>query len=398
MQKKLMIIPGSWFQIPAVKYAKSRGYYVITCDYKPDNPAHRFSDEYHNVSSTDKDELLRVAREANVDGVLCFASDPAAPAAAYVAEQMGLPGNTYENICKFGFKHFWRDFLKSNGFNVPKAKSYKQFEDINLEEWSYPVMVKPVDSCGSKGISKALSKNEMKEAFDYALQYSLSKIIIVEEFVERVGPQIGGDGFFGTNRLEYVCYGDQVVDEGVNGYVPCGMTFPALLDDETKNKISNEIERACRLSGLSNLSFNLEVMIGKDGKIYLMELGPRNGGNCIPEVITQYSGVDMVGLAVEAAMGNTLPINPQEDDCFHAYYAMHSEFPGRYRGYKVSEDFPGEVTLSYIFLQPGDRIGRFLGSNEEVGVLLLRFKSRDDMSKFFSAPQRYIQCDVEADD
>lgn len=392
--KKLMIIPGSWFQIPAVQYAKSQGYYVITCDYNPENPAHKLSDEYHNVSSTDGDGLLQLAKELSIDGILCFASDPAAPVAAYVSEKMGLPGNTYDNIRKFGVKHLWREFLRVNGFNVPRAKSYTSFDQVNLDEWTYPVMVKPVDSCGSKGITKVLDKSQMAAAYQYALSFCKSKIILVEEFIERVGPQIGGDGFYGKDRLEFVCYGDQVVDEGVNGYVPCGMTFPSRIDDGTKERISSEIERACRLSGLTNLSFNLEVMIGKDGKIYLMELGPRNGGNCIPEVIGQYTGVNMVALAVEAAMGKTLPIHPQSNGDYFAYYAMHSEREGVFQDYVVSEDFPGEVTSSYIFLKKGDRIGRFLGSNEEVGVLILKFHSREDMDRFFAEPTRYISCDI----
>jgi len=393
--ERLLILGGTYFQIPAIKYAKDRGYYVITCDYLPDNPGHKLADEYYNVSTTAKEEVLKLAESLHIDGILCFASDPAAPTAAYVSEKMGLPGNPYDKICLFGEKHLWRQFLKENGFLVPKAKSYTSFNDIDANEWKYPVMVKPVDSSGSKGITKVIDPNQLEEAFQYALGYSRLKIILIEEYIEKVGPQIGGDGFFGDSHLDFVCYGDQVVDEGINGYVPCGMKFPTRLDEKMQNRITSDIERAIQLSGLKNLSFNLEVMIDKNDNVYLMELGPRNGGNCIPEVIQNYTGVNMVGLAVEAAMGNNLSINPIKSDHCFAYYALHSNVSGVYRGFHLTDSFKGILNGSYIFLKEGDKIGVFLGSNQTIGILLLEFSDRNDMNEFFNNPSVYVAVTVE---
>ena len=219
--RRLLILGGTHFQIPAIEYAHSRGYYVITCDYLPDNPGHRLADEYHNVSTTDKEAVLALARELNIDGILCFASDPAAPTAAYVSEQMGLAGNTLSAVQTFGEKHLWRKFLAEHGFNTPKAKSYSTIEEVDTAEWHYPVMVKPIDSSGSKGVTKVERGEDLASAFAYALSFSRAKHIIIEEFVERVGAQIGGDGFYGEERLDFVCFGDQVVDNNINGFVPC---------------------------------------------------------------------------------------------------------------------------------------------------------------------------------
>lgn len=393
--KKLLVLGGTYFQVPAIEYAKNQGYYVITCDYLPDNPGHKYADEYHNVSTTDKDAVLELAKKLCIDGILCFASDPAAPTAAYVSEQMNLPGNPLHKIELFGEKHKWRNFLAEHGFNTPKAKSYRSLKELLDDIWEYPVMVKPVDSSGSKGVTKVLSKDGLKEAFYYALEFSRAKEIIVEEFIERVGPQIGGDGFFGEDKLDFVCLGDQVVDEAVNPYVPCGMTFPAKLSKDLFEKIKNELERAILLSGMKNLSFNLEVMIDKKGRIFLMEIGPRNGGNCIPEVIHNYTGVDMVALAVEAAMGKTIPIKPQVNDKLYAYYALHSDEEGVYKGYSILPSFKGKVTKSYIFKEEGDQVGRFHGSNETIGILLLEFNSYLEMNTFFKHPCNYLKVNVQ---
>ncbi len=392
--KKLLILGGSYFQIPAINYAKSRGYHVITCDYLPNNPGHKLADEYHNVSTTDKDAVLELARSLQVDGILCFASDPAAPTAAYVSEKLDLPGNSYDNICKFGEKHKWRKFLKQNGFNTPKAESYTSYEQIDISDWSFPIMVKPIDSSGSKGITKICQSEDLEQAFNYALTFSRAKIIIIEEFIERVGPQIGGDGFFGTDKLDFVCYGDQIVDKSLNGIVPCGMTFPAKISDKLKQRITEDIERAIRLSGLRNLSFNLEVMLDKDENIYLMELGPRNGGNCIPEVIQYYTGVNMVALAVEAAMGKSFPIEEKYSDCVYAYYALHSSKAGVYEGFEVSSMFEGKLLMDYIFLNKGEKIGAFTGSNQTIGILLMEFKNQEQMDSFFLNTQKYIKVNI----
>ena len=93
MQKKIMLLGGNYFQMTATKAAKELGHYVISVDYLPDNPAHKYADEYHNVSTTDKEAVLALARELNIDGIVSYASDVSAPTAAYVAEKMGLPTN-----------------------------------------------------------------------------------------------------------------------------------------------------------------------------------------------------------------------------------------------------------------------------------------------------------------
>ena len=392
--KKLLILGGTHFQIPAILYAKKKGYYVITCDYLPNNPGHKYADEFHNVSTTDLEAVLALSKKLDIDGILCFASDPAAPTAAYVSEKLNLSGNPLSKIEILGEKHLWRHFLKENGFNTPKAKSYSNIDDLMIDEWDFPIMVKPIDSSGSKGVTKVSNQSEFSKAFSYALEYSRAKLIIVEEFIERVGPQIGGDGFYGDDKLEFVCFGDQVVDIDVNPFVPCGMKFPSYISDDTAKAISSEIERAIQMIGLKNLSFNLEVMLDKKGRIFLMELGPRNGGNCIPEVIHNYTGVDMVGLAVEAAMGNSVAIMPTYSNHVFAYYALHSDKEGVYQGYEMTSEFKGKLTGSYIFKDAGDSVSSFQGSNSTIGILLLEFKSKEDMLDFFVAPSSSIKLDI----
>jgi len=151
--KKLMVLGGSRYALPVIKAAHDLGIYVITCDYLPDNIAHKYSDEYCNVSIIDKEKTLEAAKKLNIDGIMSFACDPGVITAAYVAEQMGLPNvGPYESVCILQNKSKFREFLTQNGFTVPTAKGYKNIDDAlkDVGMFHWPVIVKPTDSAGSK--------------------------------------------------------------------------------------------------------------------------------------------------------------------------------------------------------------------------------------------------------
>ena len=125
MQKKLMLLGGIRYLLPAIEVAHKYGHKVITVDYLPDNIAHKFSDEYYNVSILDKEAVLKLARELKIDGILSYAVDPGVVTAAYVAEQMGFPFScSYNSTCILQDKAMFRQYLRDNGFNVPNAKGY----------------------------------------------------------------------------------------------------------------------------------------------------------------------------------------------------------------------------------------------------------------------------------
>ena len=144
--KKLMILGGTRYALPVIEAAKKLGIYTITADYLPENIAHKYSDEYVNVSIIDKEKILEVARELNIDGIMSFACDPGVVTAAYVAEQMGLPNvGPYESVCILQNKGKFREFLAENGFAVPTAKVYKDvaeaIKDVDVFHWRTEICV-----------------------------------------------------------------------------------------------------------------------------------------------------------------------------------------------------------------------------------------------------------------
>ena len=245
-KKRMLFLGGIMQQIPAIQKAKELGYFVITCDYLPDNPGHKYADEYHNVSTTDLDAVLKLAKGLKIDGIVAYASDPAAPTAAYVAEKMGLPGNPYESVKLLTEKDLFRGFLQKHGFTCPQAGGYTTYEAAlaDIDRFKFPVMVKPVDSSGSKGVVKIYDKSELMAAVDEALSYSRGKRFVVEEFIVKKGYQVSGDGFSVDGKLVFTSYGNELYSgKGTREYVALGEFWPSLLTPEQKAKVDTELQK-----------------------------------------------------------------------------------------------------------------------------------------------------------
>lgn len=396
--KKVLLLGGSHFQVPSVQTAKRMGYYTITCDYLPNNPGHKYADEYHNVSTTDKEAVLNLAQDLRIDGIVCYASDPAAPTAAYVAERLGLPTSPFRSVEILSNKDKFREFLKNNGFRVPRAQGYadteydKMLEDIG--SFRFPVMIKPVDSSGSKGVKKVDSVDGLRSAVDEAMVYSRCKRFIVEEYVEKFGYQIAGDGFSVDGRLVFRCFANEHFDaSGINPYVPVGESWPYNMPKRVHDKLHNEIQRAITLLGMKTQAYNFDARIDQDENVYLMEIGPRNGGNLIAQVTRYATGVDMVEYTIKAAMGEDCSdLHMAEPKGFWSNYMIHSQTPGILKEVWIDEEFKEKNIVEFeMMFKPGEKIEAFTGSNGTLGTMILKFDSEDEMLEKMDHMERWVQ-------
>lgn len=402
--RTILILGGSPFQIPVIRYARSAGYHVVTCDYLPGNPGHEYAHEYHNVSTTDMDGVLALARDLHVHGILAYASDPAAATAAYVGNRLGLPSNPYESVRVLTNKDLYRDFLRGHGFTAPRAWTIavRNGELPAIPDVPFPVMVKPVDSSGSKGVSRITSREGLGDAIQDAARFSRAGRIIFEEYVVREGPQIGGEAFVLNGKLVFMCLGDQIVDVKCNPYVPAGMLFPSRMGTDLYARIASDLQRLLDLLDFSFGGLNLEIMVDKERRLYLMEVGPRTGGNFLPELMNYCAGADIAKYSVESALGHEipelsdLPASPRCDG-FFAYGAIHSRTAGILRSVRLSEEVQSHVLEMHQFKYPGDQIEAYNGSNCTIGILLLGFDTRRQMEEMISGMSSHIAVDVGCD-
>ena len=397
--KKILMLGGSHFQVPAIIYAKEAGYYVITADYLPNNPGHKFSDEYHNVSTVDKGAVLKLAQELNIDGILSYASDPGAPTAAYVAEKMNLPGNPYESVEILQRKDLFREFLKNNNFNVPESASFcdlkdaKEFASERLK--NKPVVLKPVDSSGSKGVSKLLNLEDFENAYYNAMNYSILKKIVVEDFIKKSIYEMDGDGFVWKGKLAFRCFGNQHNDLDCNPYVPMGISFPYIQDKAIQQKAHDIIESILTKLNMSVGGLNIEYLTDKNGNIYILEIGPRSGGNLIPEVIKYATGIDLIAYSVDGAVGKDCSdLKMAETEGFYSSYILHAKKDGKVNTIEISDKIRPMIISQHIITKVGNNVKKFDGSNNTLGTFILKFDSQEEMIFYLDRMTDFISVDV----
>lgn len=396
--KTILLLGGSAQQIVAIQTARELGLYTILCDYLVDNPGQYYADKFYLVSTTDKEAVLEVAKAEEVSGVLAYASDPAAPTAAYVAEQLGLPGNPYDSVEILCNKDRFRAFLAEHGFCTPKAKAYTNSEDaisdLGSGIFSFPVILKPVDSSGSKGVARIDNLDGIEEKLTYAMGYSRCKRLIIEEWVEKYGYQIAGDGLSIDGRLVFRLFGNDHFDpNGVNPFVPIAASFPYNMPAWVHDKIHNEVQRLLTLLHMRNCTYNFDIRIDKDYNVYLMEIAPRNGGNYIPQVIQYLTGVNLVEYAVRMAMGESVsaPDNMKSTG-FASYYAVHSNESGYLKQICISEGFREEhIIKEYHIRKTEGLVLAFRGASTSMGCYLMRFGSMEEMLNLMDHSDSWIQ-------
>jgi len=383
--ERILFLGGSYQQIPAIKEARALGLYVITCDYLPNNPGHKYADEYHNVSTTDATAVLDLAQRIKPDIVMSYASDPGAAIAAYVAEQLGLPGNPYASVKLLSKKDLFRAFQRDHGFNSPRAIGLNENEvhPDRLKGFNYPLIVKPVDSSGSKGVSKISEPSELALAASYALSFSRMKRVIVEEFIVCDGPQLTGDGLVLNGELVFSCFADQLYDTSASARVPCGALWPTLRTITSIRKVEQEAAKVIRATGLISGSVNIEVRITPDNEVYILEIGPRSGGNYMPQAIKYASTFDMVRASLDVLLGKTIQVPITELVCT-AYYALHSDRCGTLVSLKLTNELKSHVREFHQYVFPGEKVLPFHNSSATLGILILTFRNHEEMNVIMS--------------
>ncbi|MBW9204021.1 ATP-grasp domain-containing protein [Bacteroidales bacterium SW292] len=399
-QKKLMLLGGLRYLLPVIEAAHKLGIYVITCDYLPDNIAHKYSDEYHNVSIIDKDAVLALARKLEIDGIMSFAVDPGVVTAAYVQEKMGLPGNPYESVCILQNKDRFRNFLTQHGFNVPKAKGFSSIAEALAEAYWYPwpVIVKPTDSAGSKGVTKVEHLEDLEPALKVAFEHSLSGRVIVEEFIEKQGCSSDSDCFSVNGQLKFVSFSAQRFDEDApNPYAPSAFSWPSTFTQEQEAYLTSEIQRLLTLLGMRTSIYNIETRVGTNGKPYIMEVSPRGGGNRLAEMIRFATGVDLITNAVRAAVGEeVIEVEQKPYDGHWAEVVLHSDKDGIFQELLIDASvFNAKVIETDLWVKPGDCVREFRGANDAIGTLVLNFASESELVSALKELTRWITVKVQ---
>ena len=395
-QKKLMLLGGLRYLLPVIEAAHELNIHVITVDYIPSNIAHKYSDEYYNVSIVDKDAVLRLACELQIDGIMSFAVDPGVITAAYVQEQMHLPAfGPYNSVCILQNKDRFRQFLAQNGFNVPKAKGFSSVDEVlhNIEWIPWPCIIKPTDSAGSKGVTRVDSPEQLRPALEWAMENSISGRIIVEEFIEKKGCSSDTDSFSVNGVLKFVSFSAQRFDTNApNPYTPSAYSWPSTFTTEQEKELTSEIQRLLTLLHMQTSIYNIETRVGTNGIPYIMEVSPRGGGNRLAEMLHFATGVNLIKNSVRGAVG--LPIEDVEQKPYNGCWAeiiLHTEHSGAFYDLQVADKYAENIYQKDLWVSRGDRVEAFNGANDAIGTLVMHFKSQLELEHALTHQEEWLK-------
>lgn len=393
--KKILLLGGIVYLLPVIDSIHKHGNKAITCDYLPDNIAHKYSDEYHNVSIIDKEAVLNLAQELDIDGIMSFATDPGVITASYVQNELGLASQgPYESVKILQNKALFRKFLADNGFNCPKMYSYTSVEAVkkDMDSFPYPMIVKPVDSAGSKGVRRVDSSSEVLQAVEYAFSCSIGKEIIIEQFLEKVGESSDSDCFSIDGKLVYTSFSNQYFDKNVeNEYTPAAYSWPSSMSKAHQEELQNELQRLITLLGMKTSIYNVETRECTDGKAYIMEVSPRGGGNRLSEMLKLWTGVDLIEMAVKASVGEEINIPEIKQNGFIAEIILHSNKNGIFDSVLIDDSIKDYIVELNIAVNKGDKVEDFSGANKMIGTLVLRFDTIEKQHEVMNNIDNYVK-------
>lgn len=305
--KKLAIIGASYLQAPLIQRAKEMGIETHVFAWAANDVGEKMADYFYPISVVEKDEILNKCKDIQIDGICSVASDLAAITVNYVADKMGLIGNSLECVSVSTNKHKMRLCFEKNGDPSPKSIWISGIQDLRNVSLCYPVIVKPVDRSGSRGITKLENALGLEEAIERAKQAGFEKAALVEEYATGTEYSVEFISWKGQHTFLSLT---RKFTTGSPHFIETGHFEPASVDLETIDKIKRVTIHALDSLGIEYGASHTELKLSEDGNIKIIEIGGRMGGDFIGSSLVELStGIDFVGAVINIALGEKPQLN-----------------------------------------------------------------------------------------
>lgn len=398
--EKILILGGNKAQIPLIEASRREGYFVVLCDYTTTNPGITFADKHYQEDFQNKDIVLEIAQKENIKGIISN-SEAAMPIVAYVSEKLGLVGNTYESVKKLNSKMDFRDLQDELGVYAPKHYVSATFEEAceQAKLISYPIIMKPCKSSGSRGTTKIESYKmflTLSDNWKKCSLFSLNRKVVIEEFVEMpdLDKVIDGDIFL---------YNGKFIWDGLftskrsplEPMLPMTQTYPIILTAEEIEEVKKTVRKLLLGAGITFGEFNIELYFTKNDELFCIEINARQGGNGIPSMIKRHCGIDLYKLLVTTAMGHTdyfdriLTIGSEYK--FVSRHPVYSHCMGIYKGLNISKVIKPFITQIQSFGLENQQIGRGKMAQDMLAMVDLEFPNRELQLKMVHDIENYIE-------
>lgn len=320
MKKKIAIIGASYLQEPLIQKAKNKGLETHVFAWAAGDVGEKSADVFYPISIIEKEEILAKCKEIGVDGICTIASDLAAITVNYVAENMGLTGNSMACTLVSTNKHEMRKCFAENNCPSPKSLKVTSVEELDLENLEFPVIVKPVDRSGSRGITKVEKAEDLAEAIERSKSHGFEKCALVEEYA--TGQEYSVEFVSWEGKHTFLALTKKFTT-GAPDFIETGHVEPAPVDTDTLEKVKAVVTHALDSLGIRYGASHSELKISESGVIRIIEIGGRMGGDNIGSALVQLStGYDFLDAVVDVAMGQ----EPTAKKCKESNAGIHFIF------------------------------------------------------------------------
>lgn len=390
--KKLLYVGGSHSDIPLIRAAKDLGFYVITTGNRPDEIGHTYSDEYHKCDYSDKDTILQLAKHCKADYICPCCNDFSMIASSYVAEQLGLSGfDSYHITQTIHHKDKFRAFCNQYGFPVPKALSFTSFDEAvkNLDKFQFPIIVKPVDLTGGKGVSRVDTHNNAPQCIQKAFAISKEKKIVIEEFI--TGTHHGLSVFIINKKVAFYFCDDE--HYYINKYLVSGASWPGSPSQDVIQKLLDIYSQIATLLTLHDGIFHTQIIV-KDNMPFITEICRRPPGDLYVKLVEYATGIKYSHEIIKAYTGLQSG-NFTYDASNNGFYTRHcimSNKPGKIKNIIISADIENNIFDILYLLKKGDEITDYL--HQKAGIAFLKYNSIEEMKSKVPFLQELIKVEI----
>ncbi|MCR5776189.1 MAG: ATP-grasp domain-containing protein [Lachnospiraceae bacterium] len=373
--KKLAIIGASYLQEPLIQKAKSRGIETHVFAWKCGDIGEYSTDFFYPISIVEKEQILEKCKEIGVDGICTIASDLAVITVNYVASHMGLISNSMDCTDMSTNKHKMRECFMRNGDPSPKSIMVETISDLDSYDIEYPVIVKPVDRSGSRGITKVLRYEDLECAIENAKEQGFEKKALVEEFA--TGQEYSVEFISWQGKHEFLALTKKYTT-GAPDFIETGHIEPAPVDKDMLERVKVVVIHALDSLGVKYGASHSEIKISKSGEIKIIEIGGRMGGDFIGSSLVELStGYDFISAVIDVALG----IKPEYSRNSEKYAAVHFIFSDKDVEClnRLKRENPEILISEEVHDITGQKV---VDSGSRFGYFLFAGNDKDDIEKY----------------
>lgn len=370
-EKKILIVGAGYGQLPAIIAGKELELYVIVVDKNPNAIGMALADEAHAIDILDKESVLKVARESQIDGIITLQSDHGVPTVGYVNDKYGLKGVSYETAINCSIKTKCRLKLKEKNCSQPHFTFVSNLEEAMeaIVSVGFPCVIKSPDSSGSRGITKVNSIADVEYAIKEAFFYSNQSEVIVEEYID--GIEFGAQTFSVNGKCELVLLHNDTLSNPPF-MIPIGHSFPFKdLSQQESAVAKTKIAEAVEAIGITDGPANIDLILDRRTReVKVIEIGARIGATCLPELVKYHTGIDWVKQTILNAIGERIELTLIQSKSVAASI-ITSPRDGFYRGFKFNEGYSEKELLEFeITVKPGDKVSELRKGTDRIGKIL----------------------------